>query len=264
MNDRRTFIQSSLIRSLMLLGGGVLASSWKTLPDQISAGDPAADLARIKAILETKTPIKWVFVGDSITHGAKHTFGARSYPEIFGERIRWELRRVRDVIINTAISGNTATDILADYEWRIRQFSPAVVFIMVGTNDANEKRAISTDLFQTQLQEMVRLIRRENAVPVLQTPNTVLIEKATGRERIAEYVEAIRRAAAAEGTILVDHWQHWAAQGKSNILELHKWLNDELHPNGRGHDEMAKTLFRALGIYDPASFTGKDHVIDHM
>ena len=110
MNDRRSFILSSLNRSLMLLGGGVLASSWKTLPDQISAGDPAADLARIKAILETKTPVKWVFVGDSITHGAKHTFGARSYPEIFGERIRWELRRVRDVIINTAISGNTATD----------------------------------------------------------------------------------------------------------------------------------------------------------
>lgn len=135
---------------------------------------------------------------------------------------------------------------------------------MVGTNDANEKRAISTDLFQTQLQEMVRRIRRENAVPVLQTPNTILIEKATGRERIAEYVEAIRRAAAAEGTILVDHWQHWTAQVKSNILELHKWLNDELHPNGRGHDEMAKTLFRALGIFDPASFTGKDHVIDHM
>lgn len=264
MQDRRQFLSASLTRSLLLMGGGWLSSAFNRPASGLSSGDPAADLARIRDILAAKTAVKWVFVGDSITHGAKHTFGARSYPEIFGERIRWELRRVRDVIINTAISGNTAGDILGDYEWRIRQFAPAVVFIMVGTNDAADKRGISVDKYKGQLTELVRRIRSEGAVPVLQTPNTVLLEKATGRERIGEYVEGIRSVAAAEGTILVDHWQHWTAQGQKNILELHKWLNDELHPNGRGHDQMAKTLFSAFNILDPAVFTGKDHELDHL
>ena len=35
----------------------------------------------------------WVFYGDSITHGAAHTHGWRSFPEIFQERVRWELKK---------------------------------------------------------------------------------------------------------------------------------------------------------------------------
>lgn len=225
---------------------------------------PTEDLERIRTLLAGKEPLKWVFVGDSITHGAKHTFGARSYPEIFGERVRFEMRRVRDVIINTAISGNTSVDILNDYDWRILQFHPAVVFIMVGTNDASVKRDISPEKYREMLVRLVRRIREDGAVPVLQTPNTVLAEKASGRERIGEYVDVIRAVAASEGTILVDHWAFWTERAKVDILEVHKWMNDELHPNGRGHDEMAKHLFKAIGIFDPAAFTGKDHAIEHL
>jgi lysophospholipase L1-like esterase len=225
---------------------------------------PAEDMERIRTLLAGKDPLKWVFVGDSITHGAKHTFGARSYPEIFGERVRYEMRRVRDVIINTAISGNTSVDILNDYDWRIRQFRPAAVFIMVGTNDASVKRDISPEKYRDGLVTLVRRIRGDGAVPVLQTPNPVLIEKATGRERIGEYVDVIRAVTATEGTILVDHWTYWTERAKADILEVHKWMNDELHPNGRGHDEMAKLLFKTIGIFDPASFTGRDHAIEHM
>lgn len=232
--------------------------------DAVRTRGPAEDLERIRTLLAGKEPLKWVFVGDSITHGAKHTFGARSYPEIFGERVRYEMRRVRDVIINTAISGNTSVDILNDYDWRIRQFRPSVVFIMVGTNDASVKKDISPTRYRETLHALVRRIRDDGAVPVLQTPNPVLLEKATGRERIGEYIDVIRAVTAAEGTLLVDHWAYWTERARADVLEVHKWMNDELHPNGRGHDEMAKTLFKAIGIFDPASFTGRDHAIEHM
>ena len=232
--------------------------------DAVRPRAPADDLERIRTLLAGKEPLKWVFVGDSITHGAKHTFGARSYPEIFGERVRYEMRRVRDVIINTAISGNTSVDILNDYDWRIRQFRPSVVFIMVGTNDASVKKDISPTRYRETLQALVRRIRDDGAVPVLQTPNPLLLEKATGRERIGEYVDVIRAVTASEGTLLVDHWAYWTERARADVLEVHKWMNDELHPNGRGHDEMAKTLFKAIGIFDPASFTGRDHAIEHL
>jgi acyl-CoA thioesterase I len=61
----------------------------------------------LKNLLANKEPIIWVFTGDSITHGALHTFGWRSYVEHFAERVRFEMRRMTDVVINTGISGDT-------------------------------------------------------------------------------------------------------------------------------------------------------------
>ena len=37
--------------------------------------------------------------------------------------------------------------------------------------------------------------------------------------------------------------------------EISKWLNDELHPNGAGHAQMAHLLFKKLSIFDPNAFT---------
>jgi acyl-CoA thioesterase-1 len=224
---------------------------------------PADDLMKIKALLSGKEPLKWVFAGDSITQGAKHTLGYRSYPEIFAERVRWEMKRVRDVVINTAISGNTSSDILKDYEWRVAQFAPAVVFIMTGTNDASVKKEISTNLFRSNMEELVSRVRKAGGVPVLQTPNIIVTEKATGRERLKDYIPILREVSVSNDTILIDHWAYWENKATQAPDELYqKWMSDELHPNGRGHDEMAKLLFKKLEIFDPGSFTGLDHYLN--
>src|SRR5688572_4256077 len=81
--------------------------------------EATAGLAGIKQLVAAKEPITWVFTGDSITHGALHTKGWRSYPEHFAERVRWEMRRMRDVVINTGISGDRSGGLLADLDWRV-------------------------------------------------------------------------------------------------------------------------------------------------
>lgn len=221
------------------------------------------DLSKIKALLLAKEPLKWVFAGDSITQGAKHTLGYRSYPEIFAERVRWEMKRVRDVVINTAISGNTSSDILKDFEWRVAQFAPAVVFIMTGTNDASVKKEISTELFRSNMEELVSRVRKAGGIPILQTPNIIITEKATGRERLRDYVPILREVSVSKNTILVDHWAYWEDKAKQTPDEVYrKWMSDELHPNGKGHDEMAKFLFRKLDIFDAGSFTGSEHFLN--
>lgn len=65
---------------------------------------------RIKQLLKQDKPVKWLFTGDSITHGASHTFGWRDYVQVFEERARYELGRVSDVVIRTGISGWTTRD----------------------------------------------------------------------------------------------------------------------------------------------------------
>ena len=62
-------------------------------------------MQRIHKLLSSPKPLKWLFYGDSITHGAFHTFGARDYTELFSERIRGEMTRAQDIVIKTALSG---------------------------------------------------------------------------------------------------------------------------------------------------------------
>lgn len=49
---------------------------------------PFQRLDQVRPLLKADRPLKWLFTGDSITHGALHTFGWRDYAELFAERVR--------------------------------------------------------------------------------------------------------------------------------------------------------------------------------
>jgi acyl-CoA thioesterase I len=81
-------------------------------------------------------PMNWVITGDSITQAVVHTHGARGWAEHVQERIRWQLYRLTDIVINTGVSASRAPDILAGYDHLIGRFAPDVLSISLGTNDA--------------------------------------------------------------------------------------------------------------------------------
>src|SRR5665647_1822505 len=89
----------STISSLIPLSGNAMPALEKA-GSLFGDDKDIGDLERIKELLRQKNPLKWLFTGDSITAGVEHTHGYRSYPEIFGERIRWEMGRPRDIVIN--------------------------------------------------------------------------------------------------------------------------------------------------------------------
>ena len=76
--------------------------------NSFGAENDLAWIVRHLAGPDAADPWCWLFYGDSITHGAAHTHGWRSFPEIFAERVRWEIHHMHDVVINTGISGNTS------------------------------------------------------------------------------------------------------------------------------------------------------------
>ncbi|MDD4756674.1 MAG: SGNH/GDSL hydrolase family protein, partial [Prolixibacteraceae bacterium] len=178
--SRRRFLKNTTLQMLsttLLLPPFVFSKSIFQI-FKMKGGD---DLVALKELLKDPKPLKWIFTGDSITHGAKHTHGFRSYPEIFAERIRWEMKRTSDIIINTGISGNTTQNILDDFNWRIGQFKPDVVSLMIGTNDCADTRNIGLDVFENNLNTLVTMIRESEAIPVFQTPNVIIKEKAPER-----------------------------------------------------------------------------------
>ncbi|HPN83977.1 MAG TPA: SGNH/GDSL hydrolase family protein [Victivallales bacterium] len=210
-------------------------------------------MKEIDKIFSGTEPIRWIFAGDSITHGALHTFGFRDYSELFSERVRSEMRKVLDVVIKTAVSGTTTRHALENYENLIGQFLPGVVFIMYGMNDCANKK-IPPDEFRKNLETLVDKIRSAGGIPILQTTCPILPNCAPERgANLDEYMDIIRTVASAKTVVLIDHNAYW----KSNSEQAYYWMSNAFHPNGFGHLAFAKLIFKELGIYDEKSNTCK-------
>ena len=198
----------------------------------------------------------WVCYGDSILHGCTHTHGWRCFVEILHERIRWELGHPMDAVINSGNSGYTSLNLVdsAQYDWQVRRFHPQVVVVLIGGNDIVHPECGGVEGFRARLVELVRRIRQDGAIPVLQTYNTMQLvpEMPQYVQRYNEfpaYCQAIRDIASEEETILADHRRHWEENAAAPAT-LAAWLGEPLHPGARGHWEMAMILLKALGLYD--------------
>lgn len=215
------------------------------------------DKSKIEVIIKGKESIKWVFTGNSITQGAKHTHGMRAYPEIFAERIRWEMQRPYDFIINTAISGHTTQNLINDFDIRVSQFNPMVVVVMIGTNDAAQDRNISIESFGNNLIELIDRIREIGAIPIVMSPTIIITEKSPERSRLYLYVERMEEIVKTKNVIYVDNWSIWSTelQQKYPGGVFKELMNDPLHPNGYGHQEIVMALFKALSIFDSTAPT---------
>ena len=232
------------------LGMRKLQAAEQTPPKSASDG-----LAKIRDILKDYEAT-WVFTGDSITHGALHTYGWRSYVELFAERLRWEMERPKHFVINTGISGERCEGLLKDIKPRILRFEPNVVSVMIGMNDALNGQA-GREPFRKRLSQLVLQIQNSGAVALLNTPNTIYVKKAPERADVSAYAAMVREVAAATSAPLVDHYEAWQ-RAKPNQEDLLPWLADErIHPGVYGHRALAHEIFRRLDMFDSDSPTCK-------
>ncbi|MFE5935362.1 GDSL-type esterase/lipase family protein [Streptomyces sp. NPDC056470] len=212
------------------------------------------DFGTLSSILNSSTPAVWLTTGDSITHGALWTNGWRSYCEHFQERLRYELGKPKhsDFVIDTGVSASTTNDLVAKFADRVSVFRPKVVSIMLGTNDA-ATASTGRDVYRANLRKLVANVRAlpGGAVPLLQTPNPVDLNRWPNHAALADYVTIMREVAEESGVVLIDHHAHWLATNGGTVpLNL---LGDGLHPDQRGHLFLAKKMVRDLRVFDPAS-----------
>ncbi len=210
----------------------------------------------IKTLLKSERPIKWVFAGDSITHGAVHTFGARDYVQSFEERVRCEMQRLFDVIIRTAIAGWTTRDLKQHLDWAVLRFKPDVVSIMIGMNDCCFLPLSEfLDNYSLILEEIAS---KTSAKIVLHSPNPIIPGTDPSREpHLASFAEGTIKLAAERNLPLVDHWNHWHKAWKEDPLRTYAWMSDPIHPGDYGHRAFCRLLLQELGIWDETSRTGR-------
>ncbi len=217
------------------------------------SGSRVPSFRQVRRLLEGNVPVTWIFTGDSITHGAEHTGGRRSFPEHFSERVRWELRRFLDVVINTGVAGETAPGLLKNLQWRALRFQPDVVSVLIGMNDATHGPS-GRSRFRKSLRQIIEEIRSAGAIPLLHTPNRIDMDRVHSHSDLRVYVKMIRDIAVDQGVPCFDHWGHWKDARPDG--DIRRWLADDgIHPAGPGHREMARLMFRMLGIYEDTSPT---------
>lgn len=220
----------------------------------LNAAEYADRDARHLAEVLVGPPVTWVFLGDSITQAVVHTHGARGYVEHFTERVRGELGRLSDAVVNSGVSGAGTEDLLREFDWRAGRFAPDMVLVMFGTND-RQAGVDGVPAFRYRLDQIVQRGRDLGATVVLQTPPPVAQQGEHPPASLVPYVDAVRSVAADLGVVLVDHFAHWVTVAAGNGSEPVPagWLDDDTHPGARGHLELARTVFRSLGIDDDAS-----------
>ncbi|AUG75199.1 hypothetical protein CFP65_0220 [Kitasatospora sp. MMS16-BH015] len=189
------------------------------------------------------TPMTWVMTGDSITQAVLHTHGARGWVEHVHERIRWQLDRLTDLVINSGVSAWRVGDVLGAYDHLIGRFEPDVLSVSLGTNDAVAGRA-GLPAFHDGMRELIA--RTPGACIVLHTPVLTSQSGRAYRSELPAYCEAVREIAAETGALLVDHEAHWLA--KFGTADPIPWLDDPAHPNAAGHLAMADHTLRTLGL----------------
>lgn len=209
-------------------------------------------MERVKQLFEQERPIRWLFAGDSITHGVVHTFGERDYVQIFEERIRCEMQRPFDLVFRTAISGWTTKDLRENLDWAILQQNPTVVSLMIGMNDACD---LSLDAFTDNYNAVLdELAENCSAQVILHTPNPVIPGTEPFREpRLPVFAERVWQIAADRDLPLVNHWEEWQKAWKEYPYRSFGWMSDAIHPNAFGHRAFARLLMQELGIWNESS-----------
>lgn len=201
--------------------------------------------------LKEKDKMTWLFMGDSITHAALWTKGYDGIAQTFEKYLKDEMGRASDTVINTAVSGATTTSTLNNIEQRLEKYTPDVVSIMLGTNDA-ATGGLTAGIYKKNLETIIEKIRNKNkdAVIILRTP-TPMWNTGSREANIPQYIAKMKQVADEQNLIYIDQY-----------TELQKAFNDygwlkkdtvlfgnNLHPGANGHLLMTRHFLKGCGLW---------------
>ena len=211
------------------------------------------DYRDILNIVHGKESSNIVFAGDSITHGVSHTKGYRSYSEHLQERLRGEIidgnLKSDSFVINTGVSSADTKNVISGYNSWIGTYNPKIVFLAFGMNDCV---TMPLDVYKENLRILVKKIREQGAIPVIQTINTATSASTNRITTLPQFMNGAREVADELDVFVIDHYKYWVDKGST---VTNAWLNDAIHPNEKGHLEMAKLILRELQLDNQENYT---------
>ena len=202
-------------------------------------------------------PLTWMFMGDSITHGVG-MYAYKAYDNLVGlftKYVREELGREDDTVINSAVSSATTTSTVTRISERLNRYSPDIVSIQLGTNDATLTNVISVETYKANLETLINAIKAKGAIAILRAPIARLDTSTTGGTAQQKYVDACREIAQKHNVLFIDQYtiisEHIA---KNKFLAdsdrngyMFFYNNDNLHLTANGQIAMTRMFLDGIG-----------------
>jgi lysophospholipase L1-like esterase len=203
-------------------------------------GDP---LARVRAKLARKQPVKIVLLGDSLTDLAHWANRQQNWPTLLTDKIE-AAYGVKPAIINTAIGGTELRqNLVLMPRWTSEHHDADLVIACFGGNDWSS--GMRGRMFEESNRDAIRRIRRATAAGA----DVLLCTTCPSVERwytMAERAAACRAAAQAENAGLADIEAAFHAAGKNLSDRERLFAKDKTHLGPAGHEVFAATVFAAV------------------
>lgn len=207
-------------------------------------------LAPFRNLLQTRQTALMVALGDSNTDNTHFTQGGKQWPELLHADLKQRYQTLRLGLYNAGISGDCVVRAVDRFETDVARFHPQLVFIVLGSNDANR---LSDEQFATGLDRLIERSRALGATVFLRTPPPIW-QRDRGFDRIwpddhklAAKVALIRAAADRWQIPFVDTYGLWREAGEAGRLRMRELMTDEVHLNAAGHRLVARQL---LAVFD--------------
>lgn len=193
-----------------------------------------------------------VAVGDSITYGVADSTGLGWFNRLRSES---EKRECYDAYYNLGVCSETSTSMLMRLEKELKVRKPDIILIAIGINDTrfigkDKKECVNKNQFQKNILKIDRIASKYTQ-RIIYIGLTRVAEKKTNpiqysrmywynNDRIIEYEDVIKRICRQTRRRFVN---------LANSFES-SWLDEDgLHPNARGHVNMAKIIKLKLVKY---------------
>ena len=215
-------------------GVGALSFGCSREPDRTSAtlpAPPAAQPASGASESDSARP-KIVVLGDSLTAGLG-LVETQSYPSLLQKRI--DAEDLDFDVVNAGVSGDTTAGGLRRLDWALQEKNVKILVVALGGNDA--LRGLSVAEMRENLATIVERARDKGVVVVLagmQAPPNF------GPEYTAAFRGAFVDVAREYRTPLIPFLLDKVA-GQPELNQ-----GDGIHPNARGAEIMAETVWNAL------------------
>lgn len=210
---------------------------------------------QVAELVNGDEPLTWMFMGDSITHGVAMNNGAvyDNISAMFRKYVREDLGREDDIVINTAVSSATTTSTLVRIEDRLNRYSPDIVSVQLGTNDATISTwanvPMDVETYKNNMRQLAQAIKAKGAIGVFRAP---FVRPGNLDTTMLDFIEAAKEVAEEVGFIFVD--QHtYTKEMVDNAPYLmsntkYEFFGDSLHPAADGHIIMARCFIDGLGL----------------
>lgn len=194
---------------------------------------------------DSNSSVNWLFIGDSIMHGASHTHGHRDFSELLRERFRWELRRENDLFLNAAFSGYTSQKTLEKLPACLENYKPDLALLLVGVNDTTH--GVKPEDYQHNLECIYEMLEKKGCMLCLVT---TLCPIGRWYDEFGSAYEGIYNAMMETAEKLSIPVFDLHKESRQNHCDIYNHC-DDLHPNNTGHIKIAYAILKQMGFFDP-------------